>query len=59
MTRTFANGDPGETPAPGDLQRVVDDLESQLLADPESLAAWRSVFAQLSSEPFDPTGPVV
>ncbi|MCX6395023.1 MAG: hypothetical protein NTV23_00880 [Propionibacteriales bacterium] len=50
---------PPDDPAPGDLQRVVDDLEATLLADPESLAAWRSVFAQLASEPFDPTGPVV
>lgn len=45
--------------APGDLQRVVDDLESQLRSDPELLATWRGVFRQLTSEPFDPTGPVV
>jgi len=56
---TSGSDRPDEAPAPGDLQRVVDDLEAQLLADPESLAAWRSVFAQLSAEPFDPTGPEV
>ncbi|MCZ4500390.1 MAG: hypothetical protein JWQ74_2945 [Marmoricola sp.] len=50
---------PDEVPTPGDLQRVVDDLEAQLRADPESLEGWRSVFAQISAEPFDPTGPVV
>jgi len=48
-----------EVPVPGDLQKVVNDLEQQLLADPESLTAWREVFAQIAAEPFDPTGPAL
>lgn len=43
-------------PAPGDLQRVVDELETSFRNDPELIEGLREVFRSLNAAPFDPTG---
>ncbi|WP_370246567.1 hypothetical protein [Nocardioides sp.] len=43
-------------PAPGDLQRVVDDVEQALHADPALAADVRAVLRQLGAQPFDVVG---
>lgn len=42
-----------DEPAPGDLQRSLDEVEQALRADPAALADLRAVLRHLASTPFD------